>query len=492
MSLFLASVADAQIFYKMNRKMYQVATCKTLTDSNFSFSSTQEEIRAGSGGKLCGRFSHSSGLNIELTNAMFDLDTLAWQVGKQVQQGAITTFIDEKAQIFPEGFYLSKIPTPIGNCSVMGKAMVWYTVKDCEGVQQGGVEVKYSPENHLWIPVGGQSLESVIAGSRTYIVFNENMAISSSQIQGLQINREGQKIFLNGEFKYPDAVEHSRAAIVLDQQILAAGRYIIDIAETSLSQKDVYLCIRSENGRSEEIISLKDSDKVIFTLSSSDMIIFELLIPNNSMFENDSFSMHVESRTSSCEIKYFTHDMNARSLSIGANLFPKELILMLTAQLFAGDSKQPELGQPVGQITIKIPRFSLDGSFELPLNIASSTPVTLKGVALVDKFGEAYAEVVEFIKNVKGKYLNLIISDIEDWVNAQNFQQGEQMIVYGTLTNGELKQIDPSELIFTPLKYFSNDGTILSTPNDSEFPIYVTVREKSNLQNYSRIIINKQ
>jgi hypothetical protein len=78
MSLFLASVADAQILYKMNHRMYRMATCKTLTESTLTFQSTIEEIRAGRGGMLCGKFAHSSGINIELTNVMFDMDMLAW------------------------------------------------------------------------------------------------------------------------------------------------------------------------------------------------------------------------------------------------------------------------------------------------------------------------------------------------------------------------------------------------------------------------------
>lgn len=67
---FLASVGNAEGFRKVNGELQHILSAKTLTDSSLSFSVSMEDVRAGQGAKLYGRFAHTSGMTISLTDAI--------------------------------------------------------------------------------------------------------------------------------------------------------------------------------------------------------------------------------------------------------------------------------------------------------------------------------------------------------------------------------------------------------------------------------------
>ena len=68
----LASVANVELLRRENGKLKHFLYCNMLTDSALSFANSMEEIRAGKGGKLIGRFGHSSGITLQMTNAVFN------------------------------------------------------------------------------------------------------------------------------------------------------------------------------------------------------------------------------------------------------------------------------------------------------------------------------------------------------------------------------------------------------------------------------------
>ena len=70
---FLAGVGVAQIFDGERL----VASANALIDSSISISVSTEDLRAGMGAKLLGRYMHSSGMTLKLTDAMFNLEYLA-------------------------------------------------------------------------------------------------------------------------------------------------------------------------------------------------------------------------------------------------------------------------------------------------------------------------------------------------------------------------------------------------------------------------------
>ena len=70
--------------------------------------------------------------------------------------------------------------------------------------------------------------------------------------------------------------------------------------------------------------------------------------------------------------------------------------------MFAGDASAPETGKAIGSVTVRIPRFQLDGTMDLAMAMTSAATMTLKGQALADDSGDCsepkYAEIVEYIE----------------------------------------------------------------------------------------------
>ena len=100
-------------------------------------------------------------------------------------------------------------------------------------------------------------------------------------------------------------------------------------------------------------------------------------------------------------VHYYASKADARTLFINSDFVPSELIVFLTTRLFAGDASAPETGKPVGSVTVKIPRFQLNGSVDLSMAMASAATINLQGTALsYDETcdGGKYAEIVEYLE----------------------------------------------------------------------------------------------
>lgn len=70
---------------------------KTLSDTTFDASITGEEVRGGPGNLLYGKYFHDSNLNIQITDAMFNLQYVAASLGVDVNQGGISLYESAKA-----------------------------------------------------------------------------------------------------------------------------------------------------------------------------------------------------------------------------------------------------------------------------------------------------------------------------------------------------------------------------------------------------------
>ena len=80
---FLAGVANAEIF--KNNDLF--ATAKTLIDSSITIGVSAEDIRAGQGAKLYGKYFHTSTFDLKLSDAMFRLEYIAANVGSEITLG---------------------------------------------------------------------------------------------------------------------------------------------------------------------------------------------------------------------------------------------------------------------------------------------------------------------------------------------------------------------------------------------------------------------
>ena len=307
MRKFLASVGNAKLLGKVNGVLEHIADVRTLTESTLSFSNTQEEIRAGEGAQLMGRFSHDSGMTVTLTDAMFDLNYIALQVGAAIE-GNQTAFHSEEFTIVDETeITLGKTAQPIGNACGLDHIFCWIREKGCG---------------------------------------------SDAAWKGVKV--EGNKI---------DVTEY-------------AGKSIC--------------------------------------------------------------------------VEYFVNKPEARGISINANFIPAELILILTTKLFAGDANAPETGKPVGSITVKVPRFSLDGTFDLSMAMSAAATMSLAGTALAVDDGSCdgagiYAEIVEVETNSNASTgLKDIIVD-EDSCEAD-----KEPVLYGLYSDGHISPLDADDYEVTP------------------------------------------
>ena len=117
---FLAGVGRALLFDGDNL----IGVAKTLTESTFNFSISNEEIRGGQGNALFGKYFHDSNLAITLTDAMFKLEYLAANLGVDIEMGGLTVYESTASgDVVGAGgtITLAHVPTVIN-----GSLLAWY------------------------------------------------------------------------------------------------------------------------------------------------------------------------------------------------------------------------------------------------------------------------------------------------------------------------------------------------------------------------------
>ena len=107
MAVFLAGVGNAEIL--KNGELF--ATAKTLTDSSITIGVSAEDIRAGQGAKLYGKYFHTSTFDLKMTDAMFKMEYIAANVGAELEWGG-DVFKDEEI-VVAQGNALKVSGTPV-------------------------------------------------------------------------------------------------------------------------------------------------------------------------------------------------------------------------------------------------------------------------------------------------------------------------------------------------------------------------------------------
>lgn len=325
---FLASVGNAEAYAIRNGEFAHVLSARTLTESTLGFTSSMEEVRAGQGAKLYGRFNHSAGMTVSLTDAMFDMNYIALQTGSQIQTGASAIYTKDSYTAVTgatKTIALTKEPVAIGTACGLDKKVVWFRASGCNPTQED----------------------------------------ISVVIDGTDNKYEG-------------------------------GNLTVGATDATKFVDGVTYCI-----------------------------------------------------------SYFAMDNLADLIKISANFIPAEMVLVLTAKLFEGDANAPETGKPAGEITIKVPRFQLDGQFDLSMAMTSAATIALNGTALAVDAGGCeddgiYAEIVQVLtgSTYSSKGIRMIAIDPESAV------AGQTPVVYGLYGNGSTGLI-PN----TDLKFAGVDGT---------------------------------
>ena len=185
---------------------------------------------------------------------------------------------------------------------------------------------------------------------------------------------------------------------------------------------------------------------------------------------------------------YFANNEQARSMLVSANFIPSELVLVLTANLFEGSAMGGRsTGKPAGQITIKIPRFQLDGTLDLSMAMSSAATMALNGTALATDDGSCdgagiYAEIVEVITN-SDPYATLYAITPEESEYSAATASGEVINVYGLFRDSSPALLDPATLTFTgnPAEMtVDSEGVIGGTVSEGTITVKVTaLGEKS-------------
>lgn len=260
---FLASVANVDAFRNENGVLNHVLSARTLTDSSIGFSSTQEEVRAGQGAKLYGRFNHDTSMTLSLTDAMFDLNYIRLQIGAEnITDGATIIKNDSAATYYNGTLTLSEVPHAIGNACGLDAIVIWAHAHGCDSSAQ---------DVSITIPATDAAKTITISNAADQAAFE---AIA-------------------------DSVDHS----------ICAEYFVVDSSNQT------------------------------------------------------------------------------EAIRLVANYIPAELVIIMRAQLFAGEAGATSNGTAAGYVTVKVPRFQLDGSFDLSMAMSSASTFALNGTALAVEDG---------------------------------------------------------------------------------------------------------
>lgn len=152
-------------------------------------------------------------------------------------------------------------------------------------------------------------------------------------------------------------------------------------------------------------------------------------------------------------VKYFTENSSAKTLTIPADFIPATVHAVLTANLYAGDASNPSSGTKVGTVVIDIPRFMLNGSQTISLNMTGASNTDLSGSALASQDAAScddqgyYAKITEVIlgSNWYDDALGLMIAD---GVIDIKTEEQETLKVYAVYANAAPKLLDNAILNF--------------------------------------------
>lgn len=117
-NIFTAGPARALFFYGQDL----IGIGNTLNDTTFDSSITAEEVRGGQGNLLYGQYFHDSGLTVSITDAMFNLQYVAANLGVNLEQGGLS-IVEEEAVVGATANSVTLTQTPI---AFEGVYIGWY------------------------------------------------------------------------------------------------------------------------------------------------------------------------------------------------------------------------------------------------------------------------------------------------------------------------------------------------------------------------------
>lgn len=160
---FLAGVGRALLFDGDNL----IGVAKTLTESTFNFSISNEEIRGGQGNALFGKYFHDSNLAITLVDAMFKLEYLAANLGVDISMGGLSVYESSAAgEVVGAGGIITLANTPT---MINGSLLAWY--KKPADANWNVATINVAGSNYTIAPAGAQAGDTFCI---KYFYQNEN------------------------------------------------------------------------------------------------------------------------------------------------------------------------------------------------------------------------------------------------------------------------------------------------------------------------------
>lgn len=182
----LAGVGTIEAFTQSSTQPTKIFTSKTLQESGISISVTAEDIRGGLSNPLLGRYFHDSILEANITDALFNLQYLALNVGGEVVIGG-SSLVTETVTAGSGTLTVQGTPVAFGSAGTVG----WYTPAGQED----------------WAPLtfeGKVATATVTSGTEYCVRYNANDA-------GIQ------------EFVVPSAIIPSEVHLVMTYPLFAGG-----------------------------------------------------------------------------------------------------------------------------------------------------------------------------------------------------------------------------------------------------------------------------
>lgn len=486
---FIASVGNAEGFVKKDNQLKHVISSRTLTESTLGFTSSQEEVRAGQGAKLYGRFNHTAGMTVSLTDAMFDISYITLQTGSDKQMGGsvvktetVTPTVNDAGNLV---FSLSSVPVAIGQSCGLDKIVVVVKTVGCEGGDEKSFVVGENAEldgNSLILYEGIGKVELVAGGVTSTTTSTGNQATMTMIVSG-------KKVTVNATYDFTVLGESLDFTQKIGTVLVESGKPYI-IPETPANSAGYssgsnlyygYHIYASKNGVSYSGEYVADTKfgagpgydagslghyRSIELREEGEYTLYYNFYANaiNGPLDNIGHQLSIDmtgvpdGMTDPRCVSYFYNNSLASLTKVAANFIPAEMILMLTAKLYEGDANAPESGKPAGEITVKIPRFQLDGQFDLSMAMSSAATMSLNGTALATDAGGCddtgvYAEIVQVID---GQSLDDVVSALA--FDSDYLKVGDVPIVYGKTSDGLSIVLNNSDLVFDPL--LKTDGTM--------------------------------
>lgn len=111
---FLGSVGTAEAFRRVGNTLKLMFRANTLTDSGINVSSTQDEVRGGTGAPVVFTFNHDASVGLSLTDVLWKSEYLEAKLGDTFKnQGQTADYFDEEEALVADTngkLTLSKVP----------------------------------------------------------------------------------------------------------------------------------------------------------------------------------------------------------------------------------------------------------------------------------------------------------------------------------------------------------------------------------------------